>query len=120
MGNALISGWSDWFGLRADSVGDFVFFRLIMDYLQEEIREFGLGIMQNAMAWAGGIALTLLTLWIMIQGYRIVSGQSRDSMMSLVTNSLRATLIVGAATTMAALGTNLHDFLTNDVNREIN
>ena len=120
MGNILMSGWSDWLAFRADSVGDFVFFRLVMDYLQEEIRGFGLGIMQNAMTWAGGIALTLLTLWIMIQGYRIVSGQSRDSMMSLVTNSLRATLIVGAATTMAAFGTNLHDFLTNDVNREIN
>jgi type IV secretion system protein VirB6 len=36
--------------------------------------------MRNAMTWAGGIALTLLTL-IMIQGYRIVTGQSRDSMM---------------------------------------
>ncbi|MFC5578377.1 type IV secretion system protein [Lysobacter niabensis] len=91
-----------------------------MNYLRGEIQDFGLGIMRNAMVWAGGIALTLLTLWIMIQGYRIVTGQSRDSMMLLVTNSLRATLIVGAATSMAAFGTDLHDFLTDDVNREIN
>ncbi|GAB3355663.1 type IV secretion system protein [Lysobacter tyrosinilyticus] len=120
MSNWLDFGWSRWLQLRVDSIGDFVFFRLIMSYLRKEIQDFGLGIMHNAMTWAGGIALTLLTLWIMIQGYRIVTGQSRDSMMLLVTNSLRATLIVGAATTMAAFGTNLHDFLTNDVNREIN
>lgn len=120
MSNWLDLGWSRWLQLRVDSIGDFVFFRLIMSYLRKEIQGFGLGIMHNAMTWAGGIALTLLTLWIMIQGYRIVTGQSRDSMMLLVTNSLRATLIVGAATTMAAFGTNLHDFLTNDVNREIN
>lgn len=120
MSNWLNFGWSQWLQFRADSIGDFVFFRLIMSYLRKEVQDFGLGVMQNAMTWAGGIALTLLTLWIMIQGYRIVTGQSRDSMMLLVTNSLRATLIVGAATSMAAFGTNLHDFLTNDVNREIN
>jgi len=118
--NWLDFGWSHWLRLRVDSIGDFVFFRLIMSYLRKEIQDFGLGIMHNAMTWAGGIALTLLTLWIMIQGYRIVTGQSRDSMMLLVTHSLRATLIVGAATSMAAFGTNLHNFLTNDVNREIN
>jgi type IV secretion system protein VirB6 len=112
--------WTNWLQMRAGSVGDFVFFRLILSYLRKEIQDFGLGMMHNAMIWAGGVALTLLTLWILIQGYRIVSGQSRDSMMALVTHSLRATLIVGAATTMAAFGTNLHDFLTNDVKQEIN
>lgn len=120
MGDWMSYGWSNWLELRVDAVGDFMFFRLIMSYLRAEIQGFGLGIMHNAMTWAGGIALTLLTLWIMIQGYRIVTGQSRDSMMLLVTSSLRATLVVGSATSMAAFGTNVHDFLTNGVNREIN
>ena len=114
------SGWMDWLNPQIQSVGDFVFFRLILTYLREEIREFGIELMGNAMQWVGGIALTLLTLWVLIQGYRIVTGQLRESMMALVTNSLRATLIVGVATTMGIFGSNLHTFLTEDVKREIN
>ncbi|WP_255595268.1 type IV secretion system protein [Lysobacter sp. BMK333-48F3] len=110
---------TDWLSPSIDSAGDFIFFRLILKYLRKEIEKFGIEILGNAMQWAGGIALTLLTLWIMIQGYRIATGQSRDSMMALVTNSLRATLIVGVATTMAMFGTPMHQFLTKDVKKEI-
>ncbi|WP_363797297.1 type IV secretion system protein [Lysobacter firmicutimachus] len=108
-----------WLAPRVDSIGDFIFFRLILKYLRKEINKFGVEMMGNAMEWAGGIALTLLTLWILIQGYRIATGQSRDSMMALVTNSLRATLIVGAATTMAMFGTPVQKFLSEDVKQEI-
>lgn len=112
--------WLDWLHPQVQSIGDFIFFRLILTYLREQIRDFGIELMGNAMQWVGGIALTLLTLWILIQGYRIVIGQSRESMMALVTNSLRATLIVGAATTMGIFGAGLHEFLTEDVKNEIN
>ncbi len=71
------------------------------------------------MQWVGGIALTLMTLWVLVQGFRIVTGRSRDSMMVLVTNMARAALIVSAATTMGAFGTNLQSFLTHDVKAEI-
>ena len=122
----IMSGWlgtgglQDWLNLQAQSLGDFVFFRSILAYLRSEIREFGIEMMGNAMQWVGGIALTLLTLWIMVQGYRIITGQSRESMMALVTNSLRAVLILTAATTMGIFGSGLHDFLTQDVKEEIN
>lgn len=114
------NGWLEWLHPKLQSVGDFVFFRLILTYLREEIRDFGISLMGNAMQWVGGIALTLLTLWIMIQGYRIVTGQSRDSMMALVTSSLRAVFILTAATTMAMFGSDLHKFLNEDVKNEIN
>lgn len=91
-----------------------------MAYLQNEIHEFGIDLMGRAMQWVSGISLTLLTLWIMIQGYRIVTGQSRESMMALVTNSLRSVLILTAATMMAMFGTDLHQFLNDDVKKEIN
>ena len=42
-------------------------------------------LMGRMMTWAAAIALTLVTLWIMLQGYRIVTGQSREPMMHLVT-----------------------------------
>ena len=34
------------------------------------------------------IAFVLLTLWVLLQGYRIVTGQSRQFMMELVVHSL--------------------------------
>ena len=97
------------------SVGDFVFFRLILDYLSDRINKFGLDLLNHIMTWVGGIALVLMTLWVLIQGYRIITGQSRDSMMAMVTNMARAALIVSVATSMAIFGTRIQDFLVNDV-----
>jgi len=110
-------GFQDLMGhvARVQSVGDFVFFKLILDYLRERIGKFGFDVMDNMMAWVGGMALTLMTLWVLIQGYRIVTGRSRDSMMILVTNMARAALIVAVATSMGMFGRDLHGFLTEDV-----
>jgi type IV secretion system protein VirB6 len=103
------------YATRIQSIGDFVFFRLILDYLEDRINRFGLDMMNYMMTWVGGIALVLMTLWVLIQGYRIITGQSRDSMMALVTNMARAALIVSVATSMAIFGRNVQDFLTKDV-----
>ncbi|SNS41341.1 type IV secretion system protein VirB6 [Stenotrophomonas lactitubi] len=104
---------------RVDSLGDFVFFRLILNFLRKRISEFGLELMGNMMEWVLGISLVLMTLWVLIQGFRIVTGRSRDSMMILVTNMARAALIVSVASSMGMFGTNLHSFLTKDVRDEI-
>ncbi|MCU1040274.1 MULTISPECIES: type IV secretion system protein [Stenotrophomonas] len=101
--------------VRIQSIGDFVFFKLILDYLRDRIGKFGFHLMENMMTWVGGIALTLMTLWVLVQGYRIVTGRSRDSMMILVTNMARAALIVAVATSMGMFGRDLHEFLTEDV-----
>jgi len=103
------------YAVRVQSIGDFVFFKLILDYLRARINDFGIDMMGRMMAWVGGIALILMTLWVLIQGYRIVTGQSRDSMMVLVTNMARAALIISVATSMAMFGSSVSDFLTKDV-----
>jgi len=103
------------YAVRIQSIGDFVFFRLILDFLHDRIGKFGIELMGNMMKWVGAMALVFMTLWVLIQGYRIVTGRSRDSMMVLVTNMARAALIVSVATSMAMFGTNLQKFLTNDV-----
>ncbi|KRG86064.1 hypothetical protein ABB34_06860 [Stenotrophomonas daejeonensis] len=100
-------------------MGDFFFFRLILDYLHEQISAFGVELLARVMRWVGAMALTLMTLWVLIQGFRIVTGRSRDSMMVLVTNMARAALIVGVTTSMAMFGRDLHGFLINDVKSEI-
>ncbi|MDN8664680.1 type IV secretion system protein, partial [Stenotrophomonas indicatrix] len=57
--------------------------------------------------------------WVLIQGFRIVTGRSRDSMAALATNMARAALIVTVATSMAMFGKDLQSFLTQDVQDEI-
>ncbi|WP_414615665.1 type IV secretion system protein, partial [Stenotrophomonas muris] len=103
------------YAVRVQSIGDFVFFKLIMDYLRDRISDYGIDLMGRMMSWVGGIALVLMTLWVLIQGFRIVTGRSRDSMMVLVTNMARAALIVSVASSMAMFGSNLQKFLNEDV-----
>uniref|UniRef100_UPI00273A154E type IV secretion system protein n=1 Tax=Stenotrophomonas sp. YIM B06876 TaxID=3060211 RepID=UPI00273A154E len=100
---------------RIQSIGDFVFFRIILDYLRDRISDFGIDLMGRMMTWVGAMALVLMTLWVLIQGYRIVTGRSRDSMMVLVTNMARAALIVSVATSMAMFGSGLQKLLNDDM-----
>jgi type IV secretion system protein VirB6 len=101
-------------------VTNLIFFQRINEFLNREIAEFGVNLLGRTMAWVGSVALTLMTIWIMIQGYRIITGQSRDSMMALVTNSLRATLIVGVATGWGLAGPTLFDWMGNGLQKNIN
>ncbi|WP_196769397.1 hypothetical protein [Stenotrophomonas maltophilia] len=96
------------------SVGDFVFFRSILSYPRKRIDEFGIELLGKLMAWVDSITLILMTLWVLIQGFRIVTGRSRDSMMILVTNMARAALIVSVATSMAMFVGSLKNFLIKD------
>lgn len=97
------------------SIGDLAYFVLIYDYLNNRIQNFGLNMMGSAMATAGGIALVLMTIWIFFQGLRFVTGQSRESFMAFVITTLRAMLIVVAATTFAAGANNIYTFINDDM-----
>lgn len=103
----------------AAELSDLLFFREINSFLTGEIDVFRDNLLGRTASLLGGAVLALLTLWIMIQGYRIASGQSRDSMMALVTNSLRAVLIVGVATAAAAGGGSVYRAVTDGLSSEI-
>jgi type IV secretion system protein VirB6 len=94
------------------NLGDYAYFVLVYQYLQTEIANFQNNVVANMMSWAAGIAVVLVTLWIMIQGYRIATGQSREPMMALVVNGARIAMIVTAATSMAIFGTGLESYLS--------
>lgn len=97
-----------WFGpaamdwMQAQSLPNMVFFHEINSFLDDEIGEFAGNLLGRVVAVAGSVALTLLTLWIMVQGYRIATGLSREPMMALVGDSLKAVLVIGIATGAAA------------------
>ncbi|MCX7512380.1 type IV secretion system protein [Frateuria sp. STR12] len=102
------------------NLADFVYFRLVYDYLTKQINNFGMNLMASFMTWASALALLMVTLWIMIQGYRLITGQSRESLMAMVMNMTRVVIIVTAATTMSVFGSNLHRLFTTDLSTGIN
>jgi type IV secretion system protein VirB6 len=99
---------------------NFVFYVLVYNYLNDKINTFGMGLMTSVMTWVSAIALLMVTLWVMIQGYRLITGQSRDSMMAMVLNMTRIAIIVSAATTMSIFGSNLHHLFTTELSTDIN
>ena len=115
----LLAELYDWLTPQAQGVGDYLYFKLVNTYFDHKIDKFGLALMRRTMAWASQIALVLATLWIMLAGYRIVTGQSREPMMALVTNAARVTFILALATSMSFGGGSLHQFFTKDLDREV-
>jgi len=100
-------------------ISELLFFREINNFLTSQIDVFRDNLLGRTASLLGGAASSLLTLWIMIRGYRIAIGQSRESLMGLVTSSLRAVLIVGLATAAAAGGGSTYRALTDGLSSEI-
>jgi type IV secretion system protein VirB6 len=102
----------------AEGVGDFFYYALIYKFVQSEILGIGPAIMSRMMNFVGALAMVLMTIWILFNGFRIVSGQSRDSMMVFVMNAARSTFIVAVATTMTLAGSDLQTLLTENLDRQ--
>ena len=102
-----------------DSPGDIVFFQQINEFLRGEIDEFAVNLLGRTAAWLGSIVLSVMTAWVMLQGYRIATGQSRESMMALVTNSLRSMLVIGIATAAAAGSSSVYRTLTDGLSEQV-
>ncbi|MBD8881534.1 type IV secretion system protein [Rhodanobacter sp. 7MK24] len=100
-------------------MGSFVFFTIINNWLSNEIYIFQNSLLTNMTMLIGGVALIVVTLWVMFHGYRIVTGQSQQPMMMLVGDSLRAVVIVMAATSMGAAGSQLYWTLTDGTSTAI-
>ncbi len=103
----------------ASQVADLLFFREINSFLTGEINVFRDNLLGRTVSLIGGAVMALVTLWIMVQGYRIAVGQSRDSMMELLARSLRVTLVVGVATAAAAGGGSMYRALTDGLSSDI-
>jgi len=116
-----VNSWAGWLSPlgQADQAIQWAFFKIIFSFLDGEILAFQDNLLGGTLQWVSGIALLLLTVWILYQGFQILTGQSRESLMALVVGSLRAVLIVGAATTLAFGSSDLYDTFTNGMQREV-
>ncbi|MCF7221664.1 type IV secretion system protein [Marilutibacter chinensis] len=108
----------DWLMPKAsliDDFGDFVFFQYVLDRLEHDIRVFGEGVIGRVMDLVQLVALTLLTLWVFVQGYRVLTGQMREPLMQMMTGTLRAVLIVTAAVSFGAFDEPITRYVTTDM-----
>jgi len=106
--------------MPASTTGDFIFFSLVNSYLKSQIAHFQEDVLGRMALWASTFAVILVTLWVAIQGYRMVTGQSREPMMALVANMAKIVFIVSVATTLAVAGNDIQELLTTDLGKHIN
>ncbi|WP_394537847.1 type IV secretion system protein [Lysobacter enzymogenes] len=102
-----------------ESLGQWVFFKIIFDFLDNEVLAFRETMVRGMADWVGALAATLMALWIFMQGYKVMTGQSRNSMMELVVGSMRNVLIVMVATSLTVGTSSLYTTLTDDLPRAI-
>lgn len=96
------------------------YFALIYNYLTRKIEEFGVNGMNHATEWITNSAFIMVTLWVFLRGYRLVTGQSQESMMTAVSHMIKIALIVTVAKTMSLGSINLYEFLYKQLPRQVN
>ncbi|KWV16540.1 type IV secretion system protein [Xanthomonas translucens pv. translucens] len=112
-------GAMSWLQPMADmNIGDFVFFKLVNNYFTNEIDKFGFEVMGRAMKWVSAIALTATTLWVLLLGYRIATGQSRESALTTMTKAAKIVIIVTFASAVGANGSSIQT-ATQNLDKEI-
>lgn len=102
-----------------DTATQFVFFQTINDFLRTEIDIMQWKLLTGSAQIIGFVAVSVLTVWIMFQGFRIVTGQSRQPMMVLVGDSLKATLVVFIATSAAYSSSSIYWTLSDGMSTTI-
>lgn len=100
-------------------LGDFLYYALIYKFVQYEIRSMGPDILARFAGVAVTVALTLMTIWILFQGYRILTGQSRDSLAAFAMTTAKTAFIIMFASTMSLFGQDIHTLMTDDLNEAI-
>jgi type IV secretion system protein VirB6 len=108
----------EWNGI-IDGLQQMAFFEAIYSFLETSIDKFADETLNRVTRMVAGAALTALTIWFMIQGFRIVTGQSRESMSALMVNSARAAVICVCASGFAFYGTDLRDFFVDDIGGQV-
>jgi type IV secretion system protein VirB6 len=102
-----------------DSAADFALFESIRSYISTRIDYFLESSLSNFFQIAGTIGLLLLTIWIMIQGFLIVTGRSQEGVQGFIYKAIKAYLIVAVATGVASTSGGLVRGLTDDLNDSI-
>ena len=97
----------------AGGVSKFVFFKIINNFLRDEIDYLQWTLLSRAAVAVSFSAVMLLTVWVLIQGYRIITGRSHQPMMALVGDTAKAFLVLVIAASMAYNTSGIYLYLTD-------
>lgn len=103
-----------------DRMMDSYLFALTYHWLTRHINDFALGAAARITDQITSLCLILVTVWVMIRGYRLVTGASREPPMVLVSHMIKVSLIVFAAKTASLTGSEVYNFLNTTLPQEIN
>ena len=102
-------------------LGQLVFYQQISAFLTEQIGDYQDALLLRVGGLVSGVALVLLTIWIMLQGYRIITGQSREPMMAFIASMAKAVFVLSLAFGMSTGGGRyFFEFLSEDLPAAIN
>ena len=85
-----------------NGVADVVWYNSIRGYISTRIDFFLEQTLSGMLTIVGTIALTCMTIWIMVQGYMILSGRSQEGVKGFIFNAGKSYLIIAVATGLAA------------------
>jgi type IV secretion system protein VirB6 len=83
---------------------DLALFSAIRGYISTRIDYFLEHTLSGALTVVGFVGIIALTIWIMGQGFLIVTGRSQDGLKGFLLQAFKAYFIVGIATGLAASG----------------
>jgi type IV secretion system protein VirB6 len=119
--SALLSPAADLVSLKGTTgFGNAVFYSLIANYLDNEIITAFNRLFTRTFQWVSGVAALLLTLWVWWQGWRIVTGQTQESMAKFFAAAAQRTFIVGLAFGASVGSSDIFYWLGNELPREVN
>ena len=104
--------------MGSDLIG-LLFFALARKAIRHLLNKHVTEMLNNMIEYIGLISLTLVTFWFIIEGYRIMTGQSRTPMTAFVVQMTKVVVIVSIATNGAIYNewvmktiTNIRDDIT--------
>lgn len=89
-----------------------VLFEQVRDYVLDMISQFGYAGMGRMFTLVIAIGTLCLTLWFIWQGWRMVTGQSRESLMTFFTQAFMVIVVAAAAQGFAVLGQDVPGMIT--------
>lgn len=104
----------------ADGFGDAVFYKLIADYLDNEIITAFNQLFTRTLQWMISFVGVLFMIWVWWQGWKIMTGQSQESMARFFATTAQRVFILGIAFGASIGSTNIFFWLGNELPKEIN
>ncbi len=102
-----------------DDASGYIAFRVLYEYLDSMVRQFGIDLFGRSLVWVGAAATTLLTLWFLIEGFRILIGRTQRSMAAFVTEMTQVLVITTIATGAYLGGGSLYEWVDHDLGQMV-